>query len=174
MIKRCIMIFPKFENDKIIKDIRKKYDPLERHVPPHITLVFPFESNIKTEELKEHILNSLSGIEPFEITLKGIVPNKTFSNYLFLSIIKGNDEIIEIHKRLYRGILKGFFPDWLQENDYLPHMTVGNIDIDEDFQRAVNETKYINDAFVTVVDRISVEIIDANEDSIIELSVSFS
>lgn len=41
------MIFPKFENIKIIDEIRDKYDPLANHVRPHITLVFPFESNIR-------------------------------------------------------------------------------------------------------------------------------
>ncbi len=48
MIKRCIMIFPQFENIEVIDKIRNKYDPLANHLRPHITLVFPFDSNIKT------------------------------------------------------------------------------------------------------------------------------
>jgi hypothetical protein len=39
MIKRCIMIFPKFENIEQIELIRRKYDPLVNHVEPHITLI---------------------------------------------------------------------------------------------------------------------------------------
>lgn len=41
---RTIMIFPEFENIDVINDIRKKYDPLANLVLPHITLVFPFDS----------------------------------------------------------------------------------------------------------------------------------
>ncbi len=42
--KRCIMIFPKFENMKIINEIREIYDPVVNNVGPHITLIFPFEN----------------------------------------------------------------------------------------------------------------------------------
>ena len=44
--KRTIMIFPKFSNQEIIDEIRKKYDPLYNLVKPHITLVFPFKSDM--------------------------------------------------------------------------------------------------------------------------------
>lgn len=54
------MIFPQFKNVNIIDDIRKKYDPLANHVRPHITLVFTFESNLTSIELKEHLKKVLS------------------------------------------------------------------------------------------------------------------
>jgi len=46
MNMRTIMIFPEFENIDNINDIRKKYDPLADLVLPHITLVFPFDSEL--------------------------------------------------------------------------------------------------------------------------------
>lgn len=46
MITRTIMIFPEFENIDVINDIRNKYDPLADLVLPHITLVFPFDSEL--------------------------------------------------------------------------------------------------------------------------------
>ena len=46
MATRTIMIFPEFENIDIINDIRKKYDPLADLVFPHITLAFPFDSEL--------------------------------------------------------------------------------------------------------------------------------
>ncbi|WP_313343152.1 hypothetical protein [Sedimentibacter sp.] len=48
---RTIMIFPEFENIDVINDIRKKYDPLADLVLPHITLVFPFDSELKNIKL---------------------------------------------------------------------------------------------------------------------------
>ncbi len=171
MLKRCIMIFPKFENGQMVDKIREQYDPLANHVRPHITLVFPFDSNIETTELKEHISFVLSKIKTFEIILSGITPTNSFGKYLFLNIQKGTDEIIELHKRLYTGILQNYFPEWLKGKDFLPHMTVGNIDNEEDFEMAINETRNIVDSFKTTVNEISVEIIADNEDSIIELNI---
>lgn len=114
MLKRCIMIFPEFNNGQIIDKLRGQYDPLAEHVRPHITLVFPFVSDIKTSELKEHILSALSGTTPFEVTLRGIIPVNSFAKYLFLTIVKGSEELIELHKRLYTGILEDYFPEWLK------------------------------------------------------------
>ncbi len=54
------MIFPQFKNVNIIDDIRKKYDPLANNVRPYITLVFTFESNLTSIELKEHLKKVLS------------------------------------------------------------------------------------------------------------------
>ena len=173
LLKRCIMIFPKFENIEIIDKIRTLYDPLANHVRPHITLVFPFDSDIETNELKEHISSVLSKFTPFEIILNGITPNNNFGRYLFLNIQKGNDEIIELHKSIYTGILLNHYPEWLKGKAFLPHMTVGSFDNEEEFEIAINETKNIVDSFKTIVNEISVEIIDENEDSIIELNIPF-
>jgi 2'-5' RNA ligase len=120
------MIFPHFKNERLIDDIREKYDPLAEHVRPHITLVFPFDSDIETTKLKEHIVNVASNIKTFSITLSGITPSISIGNYLFLNIKEGNTQINEIHKRLYKGILKEVYPEWLNDTGFLPHMTVGN------------------------------------------------
>lgn len=171
MLKRCIMIFPKFDNGQIIDKIRERYDPLANHVRPHITLVFPFDSDIGTIELKEHISSVLSEITAFEIILNGITPTNNFGKYLFLNIQKGNDEIIELHKRLYTDILQNYYPEWLKGKVFLPHMIVGNFSNEEEFEAAINETRDIVDSFKATVNEISVEIIDENEDSIIELNI---
>ena len=49
--KRDILIFPKFNNMKIIDEIRNKYDRLSDLVAPHITLAFPFKDEISNEDL---------------------------------------------------------------------------------------------------------------------------
>ncbi|OEF99897.1 hypothetical protein BHF71_07235 [Vulcanibacillus modesticaldus] len=171
MLKRCIMIFPEFKNMNLIDQIREKYDPLAKHVRPHITLVFPFESNIKTNELKEHLLKRLEGIKPFYLSLKGIVTSRANGNYIFLNIEDGKEKIIELHNNLYTGILEDYIPDWLRKVEYFPHMTVGNVANEDQYIKAIEETKNFNHVFETIVDTISVEIIDENEDSIIELNI---
>lgn len=171
MLKRCIMIFPRFKNIEVINKIRSKYDPLASHVQPHITLVFPFDSDITTVELKEHMYSILKDFNSFEIILSTITPTYSFGQYLFLNIKKGNSEIVKMHEKLYTGILKDYYPKWLEEEKFLPHMTVGSFEDDECFEIGINDVKNINEEFKTIVDEISVEIIDENEDSIIEFTI---
>ncbi|MFW6287614.1 MAG: 2'-5' RNA ligase family protein [bacterium] len=172
MLKRCILVFTEFNNMEILDAIRDKYDPLDDHVRPHITLVFSFESNLVRSEIERHMVEVLSGVNPFALQLRGIRSNKSnYGNFIFLDVKKGNEEIIDIHNNLYTGLLEKYKPRWLIENSYKPHMTVGRIDSEEKFQLALDEVADIQDIFQTEVDKITVEIIDQNEDSIIELEV---
>lgn len=173
MKNRCIMIFPKFSNEQFIEEVRENYDPLFQHVKPHITLVFPFESEIETKDLKNHLITMTKGIHPFYIKLKGITPSRSSTgNYLFLNIEEGTENIIELHHRLYTGILKEYMPKWLKKVTFFPHLTVGSFDDEIKFLQAIEDTKDFPHEFTTLVDTITVEIIDDNEDSIIELEIS--
>lgn len=161
---RTIMIFPDFDNIEVINRIREKYDPLAKLVNPHITIVFPFKSEISNEELSHILDKRLYGIKPFEIELQGISKRKDrFGNYLFLDIIKGKQNIIEIHNNLYRNEFKTFDLGL----DYLPHITVGNLINSQELDKAYETVKNINYKFVSIVNKISVEMIGNNKESII-------
>lgn len=56
----------------------------------------------------------------------------------------------------------------------MPHMTIGSFISKEDLNIAFKDTELIKEDFSTIVDKISVEIIDENEDSIIELEVDLN
>lgn len=164
MSLRTIMIFPEFDNMGIIDNIRKQYDPLAELVQPHITLVFPFDSQISNEELM-HILNKrMQGIKPFELKLGSISKQEdTFGNYLFLDVLQGAEELGYIHQILYDNEFKEFNIG-LQ---YIPHMTIGKLPTIELLNNAFNDIKSIDDTFSTIVKKISVEMIGDNEESII-------
>lgn len=106
---RTIMIFPDFENIEKIKEIREKYDPSATLVEPHITIVFPFESELKNTDI-EKILNArLNDIAAFNIKLCGVSKQvDKFGNYLFLNVIEGQKEILKINKQLYNNEFKKF------------------------------------------------------------------
>lgn len=161
---RTIMIFPEFDNMGIIDNIRKQYDPLAELVQPHITLVFPFDSQIRNEELM-HILNKrMQGIKPFELKLGSISKQEDpFGNYLFLDVLQGAEELGYIHQILYDNEFKEFNIG-LQ---YIPHMTIGKLPTIELLNNAFNDIKSIDDTFSTIVKKISVEMIGDNEESII-------
>jgi 2'-5' RNA ligase len=167
--KRCIMIFPKFDNSHVIDALRLKYDPLVHHVSPHLTLVFPFESDLDTQTLSEHLASSLQSIEPFQLRLQGISRGEGYGFYLHLNVQEGQDELIELHEKLYGGVLDVYRPSWLRSSGYTPHLTVGNFKNESDLIDALDQTKDTLDLFVTKVNLVSVEIIDEDENSLIEL-----
>jgi len=173
--RRTIMIFPEFKNINIINEIRGKYDPLAKHVRPHISLVFTFESSLTSIEIEEHLKKAVDGIRCFTLNLQEIIKiDNSLGKYLFLGINQGNEQIKEISIKLYTGILQCYKPDWLNEDTFLPHMTIGSFTSKEDLDIAFRDTQAIKNNFTTIVDKISVEIVDENEDSIIETEVNLS
>lgn len=162
MNTRTIMLFPQFENIEVINNIRKKYDPLADLVLPHITLVFPFESEISNEELYLYLDGCLCDMHPFEIELKGFTKQENvYGNYLFLKVVKGIDMIKNIHDALYKNKLKQFDRGY----EYVPHMTVGKISSIELLDRAFNDVNKCKDKFITMINKISVEMIGEHEES---------
>lgn len=161
---RTIMIFPQFENIEIIDAIREKYDPLAKLVRPHITLVFPFDSEITNEELEKVLESCLDDIKSFPIALCGFSKEEDqFGRYLFLDMIKGKDVIELIHNKLYAQKFKAFDLGV----QYVPHITVGKFEEEEELNRAYEHVKSITDRFETIVNRISVEMIGEKGESII-------
>lgn len=173
--RRTIMIFPQFENINIIDDIREKYDPLANHVRPHITIVFTFESDLTSIELKEHLKEVLNGLRPFKLTMHDIIKvDNSLGKYLFLAVDEGAEDIKELSIKLYTKVLEPYKPEWLNEKTFLPHMTIGNFTSGDDLNKAFNNVSVIKKIFTTMVSKVSVEIIDENEDSIIEIEVNLS
>ncbi len=173
--RRTIMIFPQFENINVIDKIREKYDPLANHVRPHITLVFTFESNLTSIELKEHLEKALTGTSLFTLTMGKIIKiDNPLGMYLFFDLREGIENIKTLSSKLYTGILDPYKPEWLNEKTFLPHMTMGNFTSREDLDNAFKDVSVIKESFTTIVNKVSVEIIDDNEDSIIEIEVNLS
>lgn len=166
------MIFPQFDNINEIERIRKKYDPLFDHVKPHITLVFTFESDIEAEDLKNHIKLVVKGIKPFKLTMNRLIKmDNGLGKYLFLLPEEGTEYIRSISSKLYTGILEKYKPQWLNDETYMPHMTIGCFDLKEELCAAYEEVINYNYKFVTTVSKVSAEIIDQNEDSIVDIQV---
>lgn len=163
---RAIHIFPEISNRHFIDDIRANYDPLANLIPPHVTLVFPFESDISTEVLEEHLQESTVGFKPFQIVMTGLTGAER--EYLFLNVKVGNDQIIQLHDKLYTGLLKQYVNRSLT---FIPHLTVGRIKDKQKFEFALAETEDWNHIFESTVHEIVIERIDERENSIIEINV---
>lgn len=161
---RTIMIFPEFENMEIIDNIRNQYDPFAKLVRPHITLIFPFKSQMNNEELTRILNIRLMSVKSFELKLGGISKQENvFGKYLFLDVLQGTEELCSIHQILYDNEFKKFdlgLP-------YLPHMTIGKLSTTQLLENAFNDIKSMNNTFSTIVNKVSVEMIGDNEESII-------
>lgn len=172
LMKRCILIFPEFSNMGVIEQIRAKYDPLAKHVRPHITLVFPFDSDLSSTDMHNHLRHTLSGSAPFPLALESITPVRSHGNYLFLNVKQGADELTALHNKLYSGILEQYKPEWLKNSVYRPHLTVGRVPDETHYLAAIADTSEVDELFSTTVYKVSVEIIAVNDDSILEIEVA--
>ena len=167
MSLRTIMIFPEFKDMDVIDSIRDKFDPLAHLVRPHITLVFPFEMDMSNEELSAVLDKRLSDIRAFDLELHGFSRHSDGSgNYLFLDLTKGQDTVRLIHDVLYANEFKVSDNEY-KGSDYLPHMTVGKVETPLILDEAYEEVKDIDMRFSCVVDKVSVEMIGPNDESII-------
>jgi len=153
-----------------IMEARKKYDPLSGHVRPHITLVFPFGSTITDKALQEHVDHALASVPAFPLTLHGVLKSQP-GNYLFLDVELGKDKIIDLHNRLYTGILAPFRPKQLDAQSYCPHMTIGRLPSEQDLDHAYEDVQKMDQVFHAIVNKVSVEGIDVQEVSAIEMEV---
>ncbi len=151
MSQRAILVFPKFEKVHLIQELRQQFDPLAHIIEPHITLVFPFESQLSTEDLQSHLHGAVQGLNPFPILLRGITGSE--SEYLFLNVKRGNDELIELHDRLYSGVLAHHL---LHECTFLPHLTVGRLSSRTSFLNALEIARKVEVGFQTVVAELTV------------------
>ncbi|EOS8268546.1 TPA: 2'-5' RNA ligase family protein [Bacillus cereus] len=163
---RTILLFLQNMSNGEVESIREKHDPLFRLIPPHITIVFPFESNISNDELKSHILNLLKGVGKIKIEFANRITS--VGNYLFLEVEGGKEQIEELHDMLYKGPLAQFLRE---DIPYIPHVTVGRKENAELAAEVAKDIHSLPEKLQCVIDRISVERIGENGESIIEFEV---
>ena len=159
---RDILIIPELDDISLIQDIREKYDELANIVPPHITLAFPFDSDITNEELDIKLKNIFSEYKEFNITLSGVsyhYDERVGVYYIYLDVTQGYDTIYEISKKIYSEIFNKEVPE-----KYIPHITLGSVG-------KINDIK-LDHVFNTTVKNIIVEDIGENEESNVILKYS--
>lgn len=169
MIERSILIFPCFDNMEKIQWFREKHDPVYKNIGPHISLVFPFKSDISKEQLKEKIVEAKSGIKPFKVSFRG--GKLVEGGIVFLKLVEGKSELLNLHKKLYEGLLRGYQPEFLKTVEYEPHITIGRY-TEDNLQDILRDFSVLEEDFETIVYKISMEIIADNLDSIIELEIN--
>lgn len=152
--KRVIVIFPTIEEpDQLaaIADLRRRYDPLADLVQPHITLVFPFESEITGRKLRDHVRTCVQSIAPFRARLSQVTGHE--GEYLLLNVKHGNDDLVALHDLLYGGPLAQYLST---EYTFVPHLTVGRIADKQVWREAVQLSSAVSILVEFVVSEVSV------------------
>jgi len=153
---------------KYIEEVRSKYDYLHEMIEGHITLVFPFESDLAKDEIVEALKPVVENWNKFVVTTAGISKVSAHGHYLFLDIDKGEDEIVKLHQALYQGVLSEHQPDWTKNGGYRVHMTLGRLMDESSLNDAYEAVKDFNKSFEIEIDRIYIEEIGDDESSVIE------
>ena len=86
-----------------------------------------------------------------------------YGNSLLLDVQKGAEDICCIHEVLYKNEFKQFDSGIV----YKPHITIGKFQTEKELNDAYNDIKNMDELFITIVNKISVEMIGKNEESII-------
>ena len=109
-----------------IQNIRKDSDELYYEVvKPHFTFVFPCFS-IDENSFIGHAQKIISGFRKIDFELRKAITNKdAFNDYIHVFLVpdKGKQEIIELHDKLYSGILK---KELREDIPYIPHIGIGS------------------------------------------------
>jgi 2'-5' RNA ligase len=164
MPRRVIVIFPEIAAASPIFELRRRFDPLAELVPPHITLVFPFDSELTTGQLRDHVQSCVEGLAPFPVRLSQVTGSE--GEYLFLNIKHGNDELIALHDRLYTGPLESLLAI---EYTFTPHMTIGRLADLAAFREALESSRTLDLQIDIRVSELSTYLIDAAGPRRIEL-----
>lgn len=116
----AIHVFPEFEGLDVIEAVRAELDPLFGLIPPHVTLVFPFEAE---EGVVRAAMDKARGVilqfSCFELELRQVAWR---GEYLMLLPERGEEVVRALHDALYAD---AFAPWYAPEFPYEPHVTLG-------------------------------------------------
>jgi 2'-5' RNA ligase len=126
--RRAIVWFPSFANQINIDRFRGAHDPLAQVLAPHVTLVFPFHSRMTVDQLTAHAQKVVRAWPAFPVVMTGAWSAQ--NEFIGLATQVGNDALIEMHDRLYRGPLEEFLRS---EFDFAPHVTLARAENAETF-----------------------------------------
>lgn len=105
-----------------IDSFRQKYDPRADIIKPHLTFVFPVEASINVNTLTKHVEHIASQTKSFNFTLSGIT--RSWDDIIFLTVSKGEDQILKLHQNLYSNELEKYLRKDIQ---FIPHITLGEL-----------------------------------------------
>jgi 2'-5' RNA ligase len=132
MTQYAVVAFPETDAIELMEDVRRRFDPQVGLIAAHITLVFPFESQLSSMALRSHVAGIVGRVPTFRLQLDGV--HVSDGEYLFLDVTDGRHHLLSLHERLYTGPLA---EQLSPERQYEPHVTLGRVAS----QRAIEDAR---------------------------------
>ncbi len=120
--RRAIVWFPPFPIDSPIEEFRRRHDPLADALPAHVTLVFPFPTNLTVTQIATHIRRVVGNWPALPVSFRDV--ESIVGEFVVLMLRERAEAIIALHDKLYGGILKTHLRD---DIEYQPHVTLGRV-----------------------------------------------
>src|SRR5512136_2899078 len=84
---------------------RQKFDPQAHIIPPHITIVAPFEFSGPPANLYDHLDYIGETHAPIKVTLVGWDADTQAGYHLYLPLVTGGPELMALRQHLLTGLL---------------------------------------------------------------------
>ena len=115
----CLFLVPEGERMPLVQRLRLRYDPLAELIPPHVTVVFPFEAALRTFAFRALLEEQRSAL-PIAFELE---KPEVKEDCLFFPIGAGRQAVLSLSKGLYSAL-----PSSLRlEVSHVPHLTFGRL-----------------------------------------------
>jgi 2'-5' RNA ligase len=121
--RRAVVWFPPAEVLGDIEAFRAEHDPRARAIAAHVTLVFPFASALTSVQIAAHVRRVAARWPVLPVEIFG--SDAFAAQWLYLRVTRGRQALMELHGRLYRGVLAPFLR---HDFPYEPHLTIGVAD----------------------------------------------
>ena len=111
--------FPSFGGIERVEALRARHDPAARHIPAHVSLVFPFGTALTPLQLETHVRRIAAAWPPIPVTFRAA---RLYANeFVFLMASRGAAAIAELHDKLYT---RSFLPYLRRDLPYEAHITI--------------------------------------------------
>jgi 2'-5' RNA ligase len=128
--------FPSFRGLDRVEAFRRAHDPMAKNIPAHLTLVFPFATNLKRLQVETHVRRVASKWPPVPVTFRAVRVHA--NEFVFLMASRGAASITALHDKLYTRSLR---PHLRPEFGYEPHITLARQAEPRKLERAFEEAQ---------------------------------
>ena len=111
--------FPSFAGMDRIEAFRREHDPVADRIAAHLTLVFPFPTQLTALQVETHVRRIASKWPPIPVTFRHVRLHA--NEFIFLMAGRGAASVAALHDKLYtRSLLSALRRDL----PYEPHITL--------------------------------------------------
>ncbi|WP_339062047.1 2'-5' RNA ligase family protein [Tepidibacillus marianensis] len=146
-MKYGILIYPSREIQDRANALRKRYDSHYSLIPPHVTIVDPFEWEYD-KELIDRIERVVQTTPPFSLKLNKVGTFLPISPVVYFGFEK-NDSIHELHENLTESIL-----DHGPKFKFTPHLTIAQDLPEQELHDILGRLKMKENDLEVLVDRV--------------------